>query len=690
MFWFFGFIFLALYNGAGEYHGFFWVVPSFFSVAATLLLVAILFDESILTGLSKRRYTLLMILVTIWVVWSHPLGKFSLIAITLSYLLYLLFKKVLHLSPLFKESLKRVVPLFASGILVFFLLEVLPYLFGITPSRYYSLQGTLGQAFVESSISIFQRLYINYFQLFSYHLFFLIMGLFVAFFTRKLSLLSLWFSFFITAGTASIFGDLGYRMLVFLWPITFILYSYGLYFITKKVINEFRKSFVYLFKEKVQQTRKSSWIKRIQYKKKILLLTILFVLIIAIYIYPFVQENYSRSVKYADFQNQRMSDWNIDTSIIDYLNEETRPGDLVIFSDSNAFLAVTSLGLTEREVAYSDWNWNASYSFLLDKVNGSYLLSTGIPQKSRVQNLTSAFDNRLTLHFVASFGFLNIYEIAISQTITDLFAYDGIDSIPLVSDYQESFWSKTANVNLYDSNIAKIEGNVSLMISLSQINTGQNDFIWHEYSSTQDWSSENGICFYWYGNGSHNRVEILLFAPNVSNKYIYVFNDDFVGWNRVLVPLSSFTSVSGHPSLAEVGAIYFRFSLDSPYNQTFYLDQPAVCVLSSLSENDFSLLKTSFQTNLEIGLLFFIIPFLPGLVWGWYVFSIRDKYALFALSVGLSFSILTLSTFIMNVFCNVTINRISLVLSFAFAIVAPLLFHLLKLKKNISSERLDL
>lgn len=63
-------IILALYNGNGNYHGFYWVVPSFLSVMLYLVLFGMLFNE-------KNHWYLKVSLLTLIFVLAHPISVFA-------------------------------------------------------------------------------------------------------------------------------------------------------------------------------------------------------------------------------------------------------------------------------------------------------------------------------------------------------------------------------------------------------------------------------------------------------------------------------------------------------------------------------------------------------------------------------------------------------------------------------------
>ncbi|MDP1833945.1 MAG: hypothetical protein Q8L11_03360 [Candidatus Moranbacteria bacterium] len=80
--------FLALFNGAGTYHGFFWVVPSFFALLLFLLLFALILDDN-------KHWKIFSLLVIPAMVYSHTIGVyFSFILIAFCFFYSILSKRI--------------------------------------------------------------------------------------------------------------------------------------------------------------------------------------------------------------------------------------------------------------------------------------------------------------------------------------------------------------------------------------------------------------------------------------------------------------------------------------------------------------------------------------------------------------------------------------------------------------------
>jgi hypothetical protein len=679
LFWILAFLFLTLYNGSGYYHGFFWVVPSFYSVAATFLLISLIFDIQNISNISERKRFVLILIITFLTLWSHPLGKFSYFAIQLSFMIYILLNAYFHFSNSTTFLLKRAVTTTVIGFSAIFSLEVLPYWMGIVPYTYPSI-GQLIQT-VSNAYDSFEKLYLSSFNFFNYNMILLFIGLFATLVNKKIAIFSIYTGFLTVSLACSLFNKLGYRMLMYLWPLTLIVYSYGCCSFLRRLINAWKND---SGQKIIIKVKRNGQLDVLTLAKDFILYSLVATLIIINYVYPFVRENYDYNLRFIGSFSSHMSDWIVDRSIVDYLKNTTKPGDLIIFSDTNAFLTVTSLGLLDREVAYANWNWSTDYAFLRNKVNGSYLVATRLPYRREilnsslsedVLNLRKAFEDRLSLSLVRNFGILSIYQIIVKESEVPFFIYDGVSTELIADDFQTGFWSKTQNVLLEDNNKMKISGNDALKITLSQSESGQNDFIWHTYESLQDWSQKDLFIFYWYGSGSGKTIEIIIYAPDVSNRFHYAFTDSSKQWNLVIIPLKSFAVISGKPSWSKVKTIYFRFTRDSPYIDTFCLDRLFLDV--SLEENEVNeaLVTNDFLIFSKILLYFYMLFFPPGFILAFFLFRIRRLVPLIASSFGLSFSVIFLSLFLLNLAAGLTVSTSSIVYIIFILTVFPIIFN---------------
>lgn len=259
-------LFLALYNGSGSYHGFFWVVPSFFCVLIFFIILAFLMNEK-----SELRFYSLSFFLVLANSFTHSLSAyFNIIIVAFCFLLSLFNRrfeiKIIKRS-LYVFVLGFVISFFASKIFVFFSKNGNPYGVGQLLTNKVELftdiskfnAGNSGYilSFIYSNVPDFVKLsvyeiqtdYINWIwpNIFAFILFDIIL-----FFTYKgghYKVLSLFFACLLFTIASSI-NPYGYRSLIILWPVTYILYSVGVYEIYLHIFkkNTFvSKLFVYVF-----------------------------------------------------------------------------------------------------------------------------------------------------------------------------------------------------------------------------------------------------------------------------------------------------------------------------------------------------------------------------------------------------------------------------------------------------------
>lgn len=676
--------FLAFYNGSGEYHGFFWVVPTFYSVIFTFLLLALLFDKNN-NGLTANARYVLIFITSLLLLLSHPLGEFSFIAVALSFLLYFAFVRIgsrLNSLNIRLGLSKDFFILIVSGLIVIFLVSFLPYYIGI--SSYTYPVGTQIVNLQPNAYESFKSLYLNNFAFNTFNFSLIFIGLFAAILAKKFSIISIFSGFFFVALLSANFEN-GQRFLVYLWPISFIVFSYGFFFLIKKAYEEWtcngHRMQIRLPKNKRLINIKVS---------KIGVISLVFVFLVSVnYVFPFIQNNYAWNNESASIQRDRMADWKFDPSIINYINNNTKQGDLIIFSDTNAFQSVTAMGVLNRQVVYGNWDWNGQYRSLMSKVNGSYLVATNSPYSEdlslsslsfSLKNLTDAFDGHLSFVFTKNFGVLSVYKTVVNQAkVTLEFNYPAIDPRTIADDNQVLYWSTSKQIGLTNDYQNMINGSSSLNINISQTANGQNDYIYHSFSSPQNWLSKDILRFYWFGNGDNKRIEILLYAPDSANKFTYAFRDSSQGWSSVVIPLSDFTSTTQNASLSVVSAIYFRFTLDSPYVTNYKLDQVLLDVpTEGISGTNLTAEGVGIGISLQIMLTFILLLFPVGLLWSYLVFKIRTPIRFMAISVGLSFFLVFIALFLSNLLLGVEITGVSTIVIIAILLSIPLLFDLLQ------------
>ncbi|MFZ1627015.1 MAG: hypothetical protein WAT81_04395, partial [Candidatus Moraniibacteriota bacterium] len=89
-------IILGLYNGSGSYHGFFWVVPSFFSFLLFILILSIILDAE------NQRWKIWLAILAPLSIFTHMLGLYLLFILLAYFVFYVFLKKNIDLL-LFKK-----------------------------------------------------------------------------------------------------------------------------------------------------------------------------------------------------------------------------------------------------------------------------------------------------------------------------------------------------------------------------------------------------------------------------------------------------------------------------------------------------------------------------------------------------------------------------------------------------------
>jgi hypothetical protein len=109
----------------------------------------------------------------------------------------------------------------------------------------------------------------------------------------------------------------------------------------------------------------------------------------------------------------------------------------------------------------------------------------------------------------------------------------------------------------------------------------------HDFATAQDWSGYQAFSLWYYGSNSDAvlRVELKSTGGNagISNRYVYSFTDDFIGWRFFNIPLGDFsmrTDYNPGPSPSDPinPAEMWGYSILLPggADGTFYLDQVAL------------------------------------------------------------------------------------------------------------------
>lgn len=220
--------FLAFYNGSGAYHGFFWVVPSFFMTLLFFLLFAVAL------GRFRHWFVTINLLVPLFI-FMHPLSIYSLSIFAAYFVLYTAFSKKIDL-PLLGRILTIITfSLIWYGVYTAYLNSVVPYNPISPPS---TIVQTIDQTVTavtgsETTLPSWPMITINYFWWLLPHWVFILplaLCFSVLFYYRQFKILALYGSIFLYVVATAMHPE-GFRNLVFLWPITFVLLSFGVWHI---------------------------------------------------------------------------------------------------------------------------------------------------------------------------------------------------------------------------------------------------------------------------------------------------------------------------------------------------------------------------------------------------------------------------------------------------------------------------
>jgi hypothetical protein len=229
----FSLFFLALFNGAGSYHGFFWIVPSFFSLLFFLAIFSVVIGEY--AAWKKALFLLIPPML-----YTHLIGLYFLTVLPLFALLLGLLDGKIQ-----KTLLKK--SCFAIAVGLLFYIPTSLYL------RYSPYQGniygpeSLVKAITSEAISSgffpgFDQIRTDYFDwIFPYWWavpLFVLMVLLLHHY-RQHRILALYFSSLLFSLLASMSVH-GVRSLLLTWPITFILYANGFLFFFKFIKEKVR------------------------------------------------------------------------------------------------------------------------------------------------------------------------------------------------------------------------------------------------------------------------------------------------------------------------------------------------------------------------------------------------------------------------------------------------------------------
>jgi len=411
-----GLLVMSLFCGGGSYHGFFWVVPSFYSLTFLFGLTALLYDKSLKWN---RKWQLLSTALILAFIPTHPLSKVGLVGMLLSLILSLIFNRNKETN---YELMKKGGWLLFIGVLAVFLYEVFPEIIGIIlPSSIY-IKGIVQQPISFGfSWKVFNEAYIDLFKERYDYLLLLILGIVGLLVNRKNEFLCIFLSFLSLQFLLCLF-PVGYRALLYLWPITFITFSYGIYFVIKSALQLACYDGFQIIVRLPQNT--------FSFKAKGIVTSFLLLLLLCGYIFTFVQYNYDYNVNYADYRRRR-NNWYISPDITDFLENVTQRNDLILFETGILYQLLAVRGLENRRYAGVDWCWNQTP---LNKIEleGAYVVALTNSDQKRFQHLYDrSISENLTLKPLGIFGFFKIYEIVKQEDSFLRLSFDGETRVEL-------------------------------------------------------------------------------------------------------------------------------------------------------------------------------------------------------------------------------------------------------------------
>ena len=207
-------LFMAFYSGSGAYHGFYWVVPSFFALLLFFLII------------STKQKIINLLLVVVFV-FLNPMSVFVLlIPVFYSIFLYIFSKKE------YKNILNYLVLLvwgfFVYGI-GFLILKITHTAVRVNYDLPIdSIKNILNGGNFYPGWSVFQNEYLKI--LFPKNVFipvFFVL-IYILFKNKRFKMLSLFFATLVFT-LCSLINKTGYRALEFQWPLTFMLVGQGIY-----------------------------------------------------------------------------------------------------------------------------------------------------------------------------------------------------------------------------------------------------------------------------------------------------------------------------------------------------------------------------------------------------------------------------------------------------------------------------
>ena len=152
------------------------------------------------------------------------------------------------------------------------------------------------------------------------------------------------------------------------------------------------------------------------------------------------------------------------------------------------------------------------------------------------------------------------------------------NSIIIAEDNQTDFWKIGFSGNgtrgyIINDSVMKFSGNNALHI-ISTNGCYEAAYLYHTFLNPADWSFANTLYIYFYGRNDLRTYTVEIRAPDTSNRFLYHFIDDFVGWKRIAIDLSAPFAKEGYPNLTKVNEIrIYDFFTGEWYLDRFLIGQ---------------------------------------------------------------------------------------------------------------------
>lgn len=212
---------MSLYSGSGAYHGFYWVVPSFYQLGLFFILLTFILSDR------KQSHTKIFLLSLLFI-FVHP----SSIFISTVFLFFALIISIINRR--FFTKIKNNLTAFFLSLTFSYALYYLigkPFSHSGSPESFERISEIISNLLRWNvSFQALETIHREYFSIFFFDslstLVFFLMFVFV-FFIKKIKLLILYLCILVLVAISSIL-PYGWRTLSFLWPLTFLLIGYSL------------------------------------------------------------------------------------------------------------------------------------------------------------------------------------------------------------------------------------------------------------------------------------------------------------------------------------------------------------------------------------------------------------------------------------------------------------------------------